>query len=207
MKKILQTLLCTVGTAATVSIASPSDVFAFTIGQYASDDFAINLQGQSFTPNQIGPNGTGIAPASGPVFLNSFTLSYPNVPSASTLYIYSALPAIVDGTTALSTSTSFTDSLIPALGSFNRTFFFPDVQLESSQKYFALLPQNENLNYLFSPDTYSGGAFVFATLNETMSNNDLAFSASLVPFEFSPVVGLMLLGTVFAVRQLKRVRL
>lgn len=202
------------GLLAVVVLANPSAALSFTIGQNSSNDYADNLYGQGFTPNQIGPNGSGSAPLSGPVTLSAFTLAYDaagaRIP-ASTLYIYDFLPTLAQigsGTGALFTSTSFADlANDPAFGFPSRTFSFANVPLEASQKYFALAPGEQSLRYTFGQNPYSGGAFVLPNLvglQETGSLSDIAFRAVLVPFEFSPVSGLIIGATLFCLQRFKR---
>jgi hypothetical protein len=205
-----------IGLLAVIALVNPNSAFAFTIGQNSSNEYADNLYGQGFTPNQIGLDGSGSAPLSGSVTLSAFTLAYDaggaRTP-ASTLYIYDFFPTLAQigsGTGALFTSTSFADLANDAAFGFpSRTFSFANVPLEASQKYFALAPGEQSLRYTFGQNPYSGGSLVLANvsaLQETGSLSDVAFRAVLVPFEFSPVSGLIIGTALFCLQRFKRSR-
>lgn len=215
---LLRTLSCTtiLASAALVPVMLPSAASALTVAQTSSSNNG-SIRGQSFTPNNIGPNGSGIPPGSGTVLLNSVTFGYESggSRSATSLYIYRAdsLPTSAElssGTNALFSSiNSFTNSVgnDPAFGLPTRTFNFTGALLDVNTTYVALTPIDQSIRIsVSSPSSYAGGDMFFSS-NQANNLADAAFRADLtatpVPFAFNPLLGLGGAGLIKVGRSLK----
>lgn len=150
---------------------------AFTIGN-PTPDSVFFVQGQSFTPSVPGKLGSGSAPASGIVLLDRFTIDYDTGRSTpfAALYLYASLPttaAAASGVGALAVG-----SLIDDAG----TYDFPEVPLDVSTRYFAVLPAPASV-FDGLGDLYPGGVDLFDRppadnqLDEGFGEFDLGFRA------------------------------
>ncbi len=196
--------VCTLALAGAtlLPMAVSESASALTVGKFNSTYSNSRLRGQSFTPNVLGPDGSGTAPTSGTADLQSmtFALNNPSDRTATTLYLFNALPTVAQadtGTGALFASTGFSDStgVDPRFGYATRTFTFTGASLDVSTRYFAVLNQDQNLRS-GSPGLYTGGGSIYnpgTMSDETSLNLDLAFQADFnptpVPFAFNPLFG------------------
>ena len=135
------------------------------------------VQGQSFTPAQLGNLGTGAAPASGTVFLNSFSIDYqPGFAPLARLFIYTTLPSTADAATG-------TGSLAIGTHTGGGTYTFgAGVSLDANTKYFAVLPSAGNIMD-GGGNTYGGGVDIFdiganGQLDEGFGTFDIGFRAA-----------------------------
>lgn len=160
--------------AASFHTAAQANVF--TIGN-AAPTSAFFVQGESFTPGVLGNIGTGSAPASGNVFLDTFTIDYVDPASAFlNLYIYSALPTTVDALTGVGSLATGTN-----IGA--GVYQFSGVILDVNTKYFAVLPGSATI-LDGSGNPYAGGVDIFpevgnpSQLGEGFGDFDIGFQAT-----------------------------
>lgn len=177
-------VLLVMGFALASSIAS-----AYVIGNAAPTSIFF-VQGQSFTPGILGNLGSGSAPASGNVFLDSFVINYaPGATPFNNLYIYAVLPTAADASIGVGSLATGVD-----VGGGN--YAFSSVALDVNTKYFAILPGSANI-FDGAGDPYAGGIDIFpdplniAQLGEGGGFFDIGFSATFhVPL---PATGALLL--------------
>lgn len=136
----------------------------FIVASLASLPGAI-LRGQSFTPNNPGPNGIGSPGAATEVRMVRFVLGFYNDTSlrAPTAYIYSAQLQGLDqiGQTAnlVTRTTEFVDGSAFGQGSFTRSYYFHDPlhpRLNVDTTYYVYFDADQPANAM-SPNPYSGG--------------------------------------------------
>jgi hypothetical protein len=206
-----------VGATASLSVFNSytfqAQAATFTLGQSNAVN-GIPLRGQGFIPDAIGDQGTGSAPASGNVTLDSWTFVYQSPGSSSitenTLYIYDSLPTVTDlnsGIGALYTSNGTIDLLVndPFFGAGlrpSRTWTFTGAVLDVNTTYFALLPSNQTIRVA----TSSYPTTAYGTNLAAQGTLDTGFRASLtqVPFEFSPIFGLTVVGGVYLTNKFRK---
>ena len=112
------------------------------------------VQGQSFTPAQVGTLGSAGAPASGSVLLTSMSIDYqPGTTPLNTLSIYTALPTTATAATGI-------DSLAVGTHIGGGTYTFSGVALDVNTKYFAVLPAPAAI-FDGAGNTYTGGTDIF----------------------------------------------
>ena len=161
---------------ATVMLGGAAHAAPFTIGNLTPGSVFF-VQGQSFTPSLQGNAGAGVAPVSGTVYLDTFTIQYetPGTGFAS-LYIYAALPSLADaalGTGSLAAGTYLGGGL----------YDFANTPLDAATKYFAVLPGPAAI-FDGDGDLYAGGIDLFdrspedGQLDEGFGPFDTGFSAS-----------------------------
>ena len=170
---------------------APAQAGPFTIGN-ATPAAAFLVQGESFTPAVPGNIGSGSAPASGNVFLETFKIDYFDLASAfANLYIYGTLPTTADASTGAG-------SLAVGTHLGGGVYQFSGVALDVNTKYFAVLPGSTGI-FDNSGDLYSGGIDIFdrpppdGQLDEGFGDFDIGFQATFdtpVP----PTAALLLLG-------------
>ncbi|NDJ16208.1 hypothetical protein [Myxacorys almedinensis] len=204
--------------AALLPLSVPTVASAFTVGQTTASFSLNNVRGQSFTPSNIGPNGTGTPPV-GNVQLSAFTYAYASDVNrtANTLYIYNFLPALADlntGTGNLYASTGFTDS-VGGDSRFNpanpsRTFTFAGANLDANTTYYALFSLNQAIRDEDTTNPYSGHFEYVDNGNLSTTSFTAAFIADFtptpVPFVFNPLLGLGWVGLSKARKALRQRR-
>jgi hypothetical protein len=191
---------------------------AFTIGQFESTRWA-GVRGQSFTPNQLGADGSGTLPSRGRAFLRSFTFAYQSEidRTATVLYIHDRIPDLVDlnngAGDVLLQSVGYLDSIgiDPRFNFPSRTFIFESSSsLVLSEGYSALFSEGQAIRISSDNNPYSGGSRYWVqngNLSFRPTGVDTAFAADLepvgIPFGFNPIFGLIW----FALFRLKNFRL
>lgn len=151
----------------------------FTVSSTASA-ISVPLLGQGFTPSIAGPQGTGSSGSGATVFLQTFNFSYTDTLFASTLRIYSSLPAlatdVVNGLGAGLVGSSISQS--------GGTYTFNNLALDRTTPYFALLTSVGNINTTLGTDPYAGGDAVNVSglgAPVTLSLQDAAFTGTFTP--------------------------
>ena len=188
---------------ATMALGGAAQAAPFSIGNLAPTT-AFFVQGQSFTPSVQGNGGSGVAPVSGTVYLDTFTIGYENLSSAFVnLYIYSALPLTANAATGVG-------SLATGTHQGGGVYDFANVALDAATTYFAVLPGSVQI-YDGLGNPYSGGVDLFdrdpvdGQLDIGFGDYDIAFSASFtsaVPTPgTAPLVLLALAGLAYSRRQ------
>lgn len=173
----------------------------------SSTDFTTNLSllGQAFTASVAGPQGTGSSGAGSTVYLQSFQFNYADTNYASTLRIYSSLPAltadIVSGGGAGLVGSSLSQS--------SGTYTFSNLALDRTTQYYALLTAAGTIRGTVLSDPYAGGDTVgisgLAPL--TLGAQDSAFTATFSqaaipePATTAAAVGLVALAVVMIRRR------
>jgi hypothetical protein len=216
MKKTL--LIAIAGLSFINFIPTQVQALSYTLGQNSAVP-GITVRGQSFTPSVIGVQGTGTPPASGNVQLDSWTFVYQAPGSTSitedTLYIYGILPNVADssnGVGSLYTSNGTIDQIVndTFFGSGSRpsrTWTFSNAVLDVNTVYFVVLPSPQTIRVTTS-SAYDGGGFIGSSGANLVVTppTDTGFRAVFtdltpVPFEFSPVLGLSVLGGLYLTKK------
>lgn len=155
-----QTLRASLGPFLFLWMAAPAlpggGLEQFTIGNPAPDQ-AFTIQGQSFTPSELGLAGSGTPTGDAQlnVTLTSFTIAFTDSGTApDELHIYSFLPdtdQASQGTGSLGTGTHVGGGVYE---------FEPGLQLPLCTRSFAILPSEQSI--LNGPNPYTGGSDLFA---------------------------------------------
>jgi MYXO-CTERM domain-containing protein len=162
--------------AAVCVVAAPAQAAPFSISNLTPGTVFF-VQGQSFKASVAGNGGVGVAPGSGNVFLDAFTVAYED-PSAgfANLYIYAALPTTANAATgvgSLGTGTYMGGGI----------YDFANLMLDAATEYYAVLPASA-LVFDGDGNPYAGGIDIFdrdpvdGQLDLGFGNFDIGFSAS-----------------------------
>ncbi len=126
-----------------------------TVGQFTGSS-TIPIDGQSFTPTDLGPDGSGTPPAPGDgLTINSVTFAFTGADqraAVASVSLYPSPTAIVNFASPLLTSTSFIDSIgnDPNFAYPSRTYIFTgNYVLTAGHTYFAALSASGSI-----PSTY-----------------------------------------------------
>ncbi|BBM85065.1 PEP-CTERM sorting domain-containing protein [Candidatus Uabimicrobium amorphum] len=128
---------------------------SFTIGNTQPGTFFF-IQGQSFTPNVQGNEGTGIATPNpdGNILLTSFSLDFVNAATApGEIHIFASAPTLAQaasGTGSIGTGTHVGGGVYD---------FGPGLLIPFFAKSFAVLPNSAEI--FDAPNAYAGGADLF----------------------------------------------
>jgi hypothetical protein len=177
--------------------AAPAD--GYTIGNSSASAGVPNRYfGQSFLPTDLGNAGSGAAPASGSVYLTSFSLSLASAPEDATLYLLSQ-PAATAGSLP-----SHPNLLASTADRTGNTWSFPGdgVEVDVNTTYYAYVgsPIGLSINLIaFSAGNayLSGDAYLTNGSNDTFilgQYDDLVFSASFTPVPEPVSLSLLTLG-------------
>jgi hypothetical protein len=156
-------------------VAASAQAAPFTIGNLAPST-AFFVQGQSFTPSVAGNGGSGMAPVSGSVLLDTFSIAYLSPTSGfANLYIYAILPTTVSAATGIG-------SLGTGTYMGGGVYDFNDLVLDVDTEYYAVLPSSAGI-FNGSGNPYAGGVDIFdrspidGQLDLGFGDFDIGFSA------------------------------